>query len=565
MFLPTTKDEMHKLGWKQADVIIVSGDAYIDSPNDGAAVIGKTLLYSGFKVAIISQPDINSADDITRLGSPLLFWGVTAGCVDSMVANYTALKKKKRSDDLTPGNVNNRRPDRAVIAYTNLIKKHFKNTVPIILGGVEASMRRVAHYDYWSDSIRRSVLLDSKADAIVYGMGEKSIIEIANKISKQEDWKSIPGICYASSVNNTDYIELPDYDSVCNDKMKFIEMFEIFYKNCDPYYAKGLVQKYGTRYVIQNPPQQLPSMKELDSFYDYNFERDAHPYYKKMGEIKSLETIRFSITSHRGCYGECSFCSIAIHQGRHVISRSEKSILDEAESITKLEGFKGYISDVGGPTANMYNSCCKVKKDKALCEDKSCTFPNVCKVLQFGHKPQIDLLTKIRNLKGVKKVFVSSGVRFDLVVEDKKDGISYLENLVENHVSGQMKIAPEHTEKKVLDAMQKNSSYLSKFKKMFDEMNKRQGKKQFLTYYFIAAHPGCDNIEMENLSGFLRNELGASPEQAQIFTPTPSTYSTLMYYTGINPFSGESIFVEKDMNKKQAQKEKIVPVDRRRK
>jgi uncharacterized radical SAM protein YgiQ len=558
MYLPTTIEEVNKLNWGQLDIIIVSGDAYIDCSYDGAAVIGKVLLNEGWKVGIISQPDISTDTDIVRLGEPRLFWGVTAGCVDSMVANYTALKKKKRSDDLTPGGENWLRPDRATIAYTNLIRKNFKNTVPIVLGGIEASLRRIAHYDYWSDKVRRSVLFDSKADAIVYGMGEKSIIELAEKIDKNEEWKNIRGICYKSTTDlPEDYILLPSFDDVQNDKQKFIEMFELFYKNNDPFSATGLIQKHDNRFLIQNPPQFLPTSEELDNIYQINYERDAHPYYKSQGKIKALETIQFSITSHRGCYGECNFCSIAVHQGRRIISRSQDSIFDEAVEISRHKNFKGYIADIGGPTANMYNSGCKVRNEKALCDDKSCTFPNICKALKNDHKEQNLLLKKIRQIPGIKKVFIGSGIRYDLIVEDKKNGELYLRDIIEHHVSGQMKIAPEHTNPYVLEAMGKNETYLVEFKKKFDEINKKIGKKQFLTYYFLAAHPGCQEEEMQELSQFLRTELKISPEQVQVFTPTPSTYSTLMYYTGYNPLTKQKIFVEKDLQKKRKQKEII--------
>lgn len=558
MFVPTTKEELIHLGWKDnLDVIIVSGDTYIDSPNDGAAVIAKVLIRAGWKVGIIAQPDVNSSDDITRLGEPRLFWGVTAGCVDSMVANYTALMKKKHQDDLTPGGENNKRPDRATIVYTNLIRKYFKNTAPIILGGIEASLRRIAHYDYWTDSIRRAVIFDAKADAILYGMGEKSIIEIAKKIDLNQDWKNTRGVTYISkNAPTSDFIELPSFDEVKKDKDKFIQMFDVFYKNNDPYSARTLIQKYNDRYLIQNPPQFLPTTEELDSYF-LDFKRDAHPYYAKMGKIKALETIRFSITSHRGCYGECNFCSITVHQGRRIVSRSQESIINEVIEITKLPGFKGYISDIGGPTANMYQNYCKVRENKALCEKKRCAFPTVCSALELSHKSQIELLDKIRKIKGVKKVFIGSGIRYDLILEDKKDGSRYLRDIVEHHISGQMKIAPEHTEENVLNAMGKSHKYLIEFKREFDKLNKETNKKQFLTYYFIAAHPGCDEIHMKKLKQFLKKELRLNPEQIQIFTPTPSTYSTLMYYTEKEPFSKKTIFVEKRLKNKRNQKEII--------
>jgi uncharacterized radical SAM protein YgiQ len=558
MFVPTTKEELTQLGWDgKLDVIIITGDTYIDVPNDGAAVIAKVLIKSGWKVGIIAQPDVTSLSDITRLGEPRLFWGVTAGCVDSMVANYTALMKKKRNDDLTPGEENNKRPDRATIVYTNLIRKYFKNTVPIILGGIEASLRRIAHYDYWTDSVRRAVIFDAKADAILYGMGEKSIIEIARKMELNENWKNTRGISYISKeIPDNEFIELPSFEEVKSDKAKFIKMFDTFYKNNDPYSARMLIQKYDNRYLIQNPPQFLPTTEELDSYY-IDFERDAHPYYLKQGKIKALETIKFSVTSHRGCYGECNFCSITVHQGRRIVSRSEDSIIKEVVEITKLKDFKGYITDIGGPTANMYQNFCKAREDQALCENKRCAYPKVCGALELSHKSQINLLNKIRKINGVKKVFIGSGIRYDLIIEDKKDGSRYLRNIVENHISGQMKIAPEHIEENVLDAMGKSSKYLVDFKQEFDKLSKEMHKKQFLTYYFIAAHPGCDEKNMKSLKQFLKKELKLNPEQVQIFTPTPSTYSTLMYYTEKDPFSNNKIFVEKSLKNKRIQKEII--------
>ncbi len=559
MFLPTTKDEMKKLGWNQPDVIIVSGDTYIDNYYDGAAVIGKVLTYNGYKVAIIAQPDIDSDDDITRLGEPLLFWGVTAGCVDSMVSNYTSLKKRKKSDDLTPGGFNTKRPDRATIIYTNLIKRNYKSNKPIILGGIEASLRRIAHYDYWSDSVRRSVLFDSKADCIVYGMGEKTILSLADKISKNENFKETRGICYVSKDIKSDYIELPSYEEVKTNKLQFINMFHTFYKNNDPINAKGLVQKHGDRFLIQNPPQYYHGKEELDKLYEIEYERQVHPYYKNMGIVKALDTIQFSINSHRGCYGECNFCAITVHQGRTINSRSEDSIIREVKSITKHTDFKGIISDVGGPTANMYGNECNVQLTRGSCKEKRCAFPKICKSMEINHSDQISLYEKLRYLQGIRKIFIGSGIRYDLVLSDTKSGKEYFINLVENHVSGQLKIAPEHTDNSVLGLMGKpDNNYLTNFKDEFYKLSQKIGKKQFLTYYFISAHPGCNITNMQNLDRFISQELKFNPEQVQIFNPTPSTYSTLMYYTELDPFTLEIIFVEKSPKNKLIQKEIIV-------
>lgn len=554
MFIPTTQEEMRKLGWGRPDVVIVSGDTYIDAPSDGAAAIGKYLAAHGFRVGIIAQPDLSDSRDITRLGSPRLFWGVTAGCVDSMVANYTALRKRKHKDDLTPGGENNRRPDRAVIAYANAIRKYFKSPAPIILGGIEASLRRIAHYDYWSDSVRRPVIFDAKADGLVYGMGEKTILEIANKIKNDEDWRSTRGLCFISREMPENAIALPSFGAVTENKEAFLDMFNAFYKYSEPFYSQTLTQEVGGRYLVQNPPQLPPSEEELDSYYALGYEREPHPFYAAQGEIKACETIRHSITSHRGCYGECSFCSIAVHQGRRIVSRSEKSIIEEAKGITALPGFKGYISDVGGATANMYASRCRVNTQKPLCPNKRCTYPAVCPSLELGHSQQLSLLRKIRSLDGVKKVFIGSGIRFDLIVADKANGNRYLSEIVENHISGQMKIAPEHTSETVLHAMRKNSRYLSDFIRQFKMLNRQSGKRQFLTYYLMAAHPGTGIKEMAELAAFLRSEIGSCPEQVQIFTPTPSTFATAMYYTGLDPETRRPIFVEKDLQKKSKQK-----------
>jgi uncharacterized radical SAM protein YgiQ len=559
MFLPTTKYEIEQLGWYQLDVILISGDTYIDSPYDGIAVIGKVLTNAGYKVGIIAQPDINSPEDITRLGGPRLFWGVSSGAVDSMVANYTALKKKKRSDDSTPGGLNNRRPDRAIIKYVNLIRQNFKNTKPVIIGGIEASLRRIAHYDYWDDCIRRSILFDSKADILVFGEGEKTILELAEKLVQGDDFRQIKGICYLSKEPKPEYIELPSFEEVREDKEKFIDMFNLFYQNNDPINAKGLFQKHGDRYLIQNPPQIYLNSKELDSTHELDFEFDSHPFYKKQGIIKALNTIKFSIISHRGCYGECNFCAISVHQGWTIRSRSEESILKEITRLTKLKDFKGYIFDIGGPTANMYANSCAVQQKKGSCKNKQCLSPERCEFMNISHLMQIQLLEKAKKIQGIKKVFIGSGIRYDLVVADDKYGKKYLHDIVENHVSGQLKLAPEHINDKVLQLMGKpDNKSLVKFKQDFDKLNRESGKKQFLTYYFIAAHPGCEEKDMIQLKNFIKTELKLNPEQVQVFTPTPSTYSSLMYYTGLDPKTKKRIFVEKDMKKKEIQKFMIV-------
>lgn len=557
MFLPTTREEMNNLGWKSLDVIIVTGDTYIDSPYIGAAVIGKTLFNAGYKVGIIAQPDINSETDITRLGEPDLFWGVTGGSVDSMVANYTPLKKPRKSDDFTPGGENNRRPDRAVIAYCNLIRRFFKETKPLVIGGIEASLRRIAHYDYWDNKIRRPILFDAKADVLIYGMGETAVTELALCFRENMDFKNVRGICYASKeIPRSDYLQLPSYDDVVSDKLKFIDMFNIFYQNNDPLTAKGLYQKNDIRYLIQNPPAALRTGENLDRVFEYGYEYDVHPYYKKDGHVKALETIKFSITTHRGCYGECNFCAIAVHQGRTICERSVESILHEAEKLVKLDGFKGYILDAGGPTANMYGIECDKKIKFGACKNKRCLYPEKCKQLDINHKKQVTLLKKLREITGIKKVFVASGIRHDMIMSDQTCRDEYLRELLEHHVSGQLKIAPEHTENQVLCMMGKpGKKPLVEFRMLFMKFNKEVGdKRQFLTYYLIAAHPGSTELEMRKMQEFVSRELKIKPEQVQIFTPTPSTYSTLMYYTEMDPFTKKKIFVEKNPGKKDAQK-----------
>jgi uncharacterized radical SAM protein YgiQ len=559
MFLPTTRSEMKDLGWETADVILVTGDSYIDSPFMGIAVVGKVLAAAGFKVAVIAQPDIDSDQDITRLGEPRLFWGVSGGSIDSMVANYTALKKRRKKDDYTPGGLNNRRPDRAVIVYANLIRRYFKATCPIVLGGIEASLRRIAHYDFWSDKVRRSILFDAKADYLVYGMGEKTVVALGRYLAEGKDPREIKGLCYITGEKPDHVIELPAFKDVLVDKNRLIDMFTTFYRNNDPVTARGLVQKQDTRYLVQNPPSALLTQVELDHVHDLDFERDLHPFYKKSGSVRALDTIKFSLTTHRGCYGECNFCAIAVHQGRTVQWRSRRSIVKEATLLSRYPDFKGYIMDVGGPTANMYGFECEKKLKKGPCPDRRCLFPDICPVLKIDHGEQLALLRELRSIKGVKKVFVASGLRYDLLLADKKKGVRYLNEIVTHHTSGQLKVAPEHSEDAVLQKMGKcGRAPLVAFKDLFFKFTRDAGKKQFLSYYMIAAHPGCTQTDMKNLASFTTRELRICPEQVQIFTPTPSTYSTLMYYTQMDPFTRKKLFVEKAPQKKEAQKRIVV-------
>jgi len=559
MYLPVTKAEALKLGWEKLDVILVTGDSYIDSPFIGVALLGKFLAARGYRVGIIPQPDVNSPDDITRLGEPELFWGVSGGSVDSMVANYTASNKRRNQDDYTPGGVNNRRPDRAVIVYANLIRRYFKNTRPIVLGGIEASLRRVAHYDFWDNKIRRSILFDAKADYLLYGMAEKAVLELAERLKTSRPVDSIRGLCYIAKEKIADYIELPPYSECAADKTAFTNMFHLFYRNNDPLTAKGLCQLTGDRFLVQNPPQPHPTTSELDAYYELEYERDVHPAERARGKVRALDTIRFAITTHRGCYGECNFCAIAVHQGRTVTSRSKQSILHEAKEFTRDKHFKGVIADVGGPTANMYGFECAKKLKSGECTDKRCIYPQTCVSLRPNHQPLTQLLKELQRIEGVRKVFVASGLRYDLALNDQQHGAEYLRQVVCHHTSGQLKIAPEHTDDRVLALMGKpGAASLRKFKELFQKYTQEAGKEQYLTYYFIAAHPGCTDKEMAALKEYASRQLAIAPEQVQIFTPTPSTYSSLMYYTEQNPFTGEKLFVEKTLSGKERQKGIVV-------
>jgi len=562
-FLPTTKEEMNARGWKQCDVILVSGDAYIDSSFIGVAMVGRMLERMGYKVGMIGQPDVNSDIDIKRLGEPRLYWGVSGGSVDNMVSNYTATKKFRNSDDYTPGGKNNKRPDRATLVYTNLIRRYFKNTVPIVLGGIEASLRRVTHYDYWSNKLKKPILFDSKADVMIYGMGEIALEELTRAIDEQRNYKDIRGVCYISKEPVERYIQLPSHQECLDNKEKYIDLFDAFYDNNDPISANGLCQKVDTRYLIQNPPCDYLNEDEMDANSNLPFTRELHPYYAKAGKVKCLETIKFSIMTHHGCWGECNFCAIGVHQGRTIRTRSEKNILAEAKDFNKYKDYKGIISDVGGPTANMYGYECNKKLKLGTCDYQRCVDANhLCKTMKVDHSRNINLLRQVREIEGVRKAFVASGVRYDLITADKKNGYRYLQEMVKHHISGQMKVAPEHTQQHVLELMGKpGKQTLIDFKKMYDRLNAQEGKKQFLTYYLIAAHPGCEEKDMHELKRFTTDELHMNPEQAQVFTPTPSTYSAVMYYTEMDPKTRKKIFVEKDTKRKEKQKQIVVAKD----
>ena len=562
-FLPTTREDMDARGWKQCDVILVSGDAYIDSPFIGVAMVGRMLERLGYKVGMIGQPDINSDVDIKRLGEPRLYWGISGGSVDSMVSNYTATKKFRNSDDYTPGGKNDKRPDRALSVYCNLIRRHFKDTVPLVLGGIEASLRRVTHYDYWSNKLKKPILFDSKADILIYGMGEIAIEQLTKAIDEKRDYKDIRGLCYISKEPEHEYHLLPSHAECLEDKEKYIDLFDLFYDNNDPIAAKGLCQPVDSRFLIQTPPCDYLNEDEMDANSNLPFTRELHPYYAKMGKVKCLETIKFSIMTHHGCWGECNFCAIGVHQGRTIRTRSESNILKEAKDFNQYKDYKGIISDVGGPTANMYGYECGKKLKLGTCDHQRCVDANhLCSSMKVDHGRNINLLRQVRAVDGVRKAFVASGVRYDLITEDKKHGYEYLKEMVKHHISGQMKVAPEHTQQHVLELMGKpGKQTLIDFKKLYDKLNKEEGKKQFLTYYLIAAHPGCEEKDMHELKRFTTDELQMNPEQAQVFTPTPGTYSAVMYYTEMDPVTRKKIFVEKDTKRKEKQKQIVVKKD----
>ncbi len=551
---------MRRRGWDWLDVILVSGDAYIDSPFIGTAMVGRILEREGYRVGIIGQPDIDSDKDITRLGEPRLFWGVSGGSVDSMVSNYTATKKFRNSDDYTPGGKNNKRPDRATLVYTNLIRRHFKETVPIVLGGIEASLRRITHYDYWSNKLRKPILFDAKADYLIYGMGEIALLDLTHALENGDDPTMVRGVCHIAKTPEPDYIQLPSHAECLKDKVRYIDMFQHFYDNNDPISAKGLCEEVDGRYLIQNPPCDYLSEPEMDGLAVLPFTRELHPYHKREGEVKCLETIKFSIMTHQGCWGECNFCAIGVHQGRTIRTRSEESIIGEAKAFTEYKDFKGIISDVGGPTANMYGYECNKKLKLGTCAHQRCVDSrHLCSSMKVDHSRNINLLRRVRAVPGIKKAFVASGIRYDLINEDEKHGYDYLKELVRHHISGQMKVAPEHTQQHVLDLMGKpGKQTLIDFKKLYDKLNREEGKKQFLTYYLIAAHPGCTEQDMRELKRFTSEELKMNPEQAQVFTPTPGTWSSVMYYTEMDPVTRKKIFVEKDTRRKEKQKEIVV-------
>ena len=556
-FLPVTEKEMKERGWDEVDFVYVTGDAYVDHASFGSAIISRLLEQYGYKVGMIPQPDWRKKESIQVFGRPRLGFLVSAGNMDSMVNHYTVSKKHRQKDSYSPGGEMGHRPDRAVMVYSNLIRQSYKDT-PIILGGIEASLRRLSHYDYWDDKVRRSVLMDSGADLISYGMGEHSILEIAEALNSGIPVKEItyiPGTVFKTKDLSCVYepLLLPDFDEVAESKKKYAESFALQYKNTDPFTARTLAESYGTKgYVVQNPPSKPLTQEEMDDIYDLPYTGTYHPMYEEKGGIPALEEVKFSLTSNRGCFGGCSFCALTFHQGRILQTRSHDSLIKEAEKMTKDRDFKGYIHDVGGPTADFRLPSCKKQLTKGVCRDRQCLFPTPCKNLTVDHKDYVELLRKLRAVPGVKKVFIRSGVRFDYVVADKDK--TFLHELVKHHVSGQLRVAPEHVSDEVLKFMGKPShNVYREFLREYEKANAETGKKQYAVPYFMSSHPGCTLKEAVRLAEYVR-DLGFTPEQVQDFYPTPSTLSTCMYYTGIHPLTGETVYVPKNPHEKAIQR-----------
>lgn len=560
-FLPTTYDELKSQNINQLDVIFVTGDAYVDHPSFGVALLGRLLESKGYTVGIIAQP--TSIEEVRRLGKPRLFFGVTSGNVDSMVANYTASRKRRRSDDYTPGGLNNKRPDRAVIQYVNLVRQAFKDVI-VVIGGIEASLRRFAHYDWWSDKVRKSILLDSKGDILVYGMGEMATVEIAKRLENGQSIDGIRGtVVWKSNLNGLEngsnrILHLPSYEEVSTNKDAYSRMFKDVSLMTDPFKEITIIQKQDTRYVVQYPPAFPLSQNELDELYLLPYTRRVHPFYEAQGSVKAIETVRFSITAVRGCFGNCAFCALSNHQTTHIVSRSEESILEEVRMLTKMPEFRGTITDVGGPTANMYGSECNVRQSMGQCA-KYCLFPQVCNNLEKqDHSTNfIGLLRKVREIPKVKHVFVESGIRHDLILASSNR--DYIISELVDFTSGQLKLAPEHAHPNVLRLMRKPSAELFvEFKRKFEEAARQKGEKKYVIGYFIVGHPGESEKENAYLKEFVAKNLGYIPQQVQIFTPTPSTLSTTMYYTGKDPFTGEEVFVEKRERVRNMFKENVI-------
>lgn len=570
-FLPIDSSDLKARGWDACDIILLTGDAYVDHPSYGAAMIGRVLEDAGYKVGILAQPDWKKNDDFMKLGQPRLFFGITAGNLDSMVSNYTASKKPRRTDDYSPGGESGFRPNRASIVYSNKVKELFPG-VPVVIGGIEASLRRLAHHDYWEESVRRSLLLDAKADILVYGMGERQVVEIANRLATilkpgsrmlepgfRMRLDGIPGTVIGRSgldgLEKT--VEIPSFEEVRDSKDKFNEAFKLAYLEADPVRGKAIVQKHANRYVIQYPPATPLTTAEMDKIYALPFARDWHPVYDKAGGVPGFETTRFSIISHRGCSGECHFCSLFAHQGRIIQSRSRESILEEVRKLAARQDFKGTITDIGGPTANLYGAECDLWAHEGACKSKHCMMPSKCKNLKLGYAEAIKLWREVMKIPKVKHLFIQSGMRFDLLAEDDSD--DYLRELCAGHVSGQLKVAPEHYSDRLLKLMNKPSfKVYEKFAGRFAVFSHKAGKKQYLVNYWISAHPGSGPAEARELAGYLR-EHHLRPEQVQDFMPLPMTASGCMYWTGKHPFTGEAVVTAKTYKEREAQRLMVQP------
>ena len=556
-FLPATKEELRERGITQPDFVYVIGDAYVDHPSFGPAIIGRVLESHGYSVAILSQPDWKDPKSIQVYGEPRLAFLVSSGNMDSMVNHYSVSKKRRKTDAFTPGGVMGKRPDRADMVYSNLIRRVYKH-VPIILGGIEASLRRMAHYDYWADGFKRSLLLDSGADLISYGMGERSIVEIADALASGisiRDLTFVNGTVYKTSHKEDIYdaIFLPDYESMKADKALYAKSFGIQQKNADPIRGKRMAEQYSEHlFIVQNPPAKPLSQEEMDEIYDLPFQRAVHPSCLTQGEVPAFSEIKFSLASCRGCFGACSFCALTFHQGRIIQARSHESLLREARAMTKDKDFKGYIHDVGGPTADFRRPACDKQLKAGACPERQCLFPKPCPNLKADHSDYISLLRKLRAIPGVKKVFIRSGIRFDYVLADPNQ--SFLKELCEYHVSGQLKVAPEHVSDAVLAKMGKpNRSVYEEFCRRYKKMNETLQKKQYLVPYLMSSHPGSTLKEAVELAEYCR-DLGYMPEQVQDFYPTPSTMSTCMYYTGLDPRTMEKVYVPKNPHEKAMQR-----------
>lgn len=555
MFLPIDKKDMKARGWDQVDFVIVTGDAYVDHHSFGTAIISRLLERFGYKVAVLSQPDYKSADDFRRFGRPRLGFLINSGVVDSMVNNFSVFKHRRRVDEYSPGGVSGRRPDHAVIVYSNRAREAYKD-VPVIIGGLEASLRRLGHYDYWDDKVRRSILMDSRADLLIYGMGERAVIEIAEALDSgisARDITWIKGTCYHSGSlpEGGDTLVLPAFEKISTSKKAYAESFAMQYRENDSINGQRLAEPYGENsFVIQNTPQPPLEREELDDVYELPFENAAHPSYKE--EIPAFREVKFSIVSNRGCFGGCSFCALTYHQGRAVRSRSRESIVGEARALTKRPDFKGYIHDIGGPTANFRLPACEQQLRNGVCKDKDCLFPKPCANMTIDHTDYLDVLKAVRQLPGIKKVFIRSGIRYDYVMADKNR--NFIWELCKYHVSGTLKVAPEHIAPEVLACMGKPpKEVFTDFVSEYKEVNAKLGKEQYLIPYLISSHPGCTLEDAVELALFLK-DFGFIPDQVQDFYPTPGTLATAMYYTEMDPRTGESLFVAKTMEDKKMQR-----------